>query len=445
MSLIALVVDDEYLDSMYSLNLKVYTGSEVIVKKSVDEVLKVLEVIPGMDLIIIHQSFANSEDLRKLEQFVEASLSTYIRKICIGEKLEPDYFDHVVEDEKDIQSLLRFSAQLLGITAKDMAKKLISQLFPIPTTYFRKLAKTNVDIFSRSVDSSNEELYYKVLDAYGKVPEKFVENKLAQGVPNLFVMAEDRVKFTNYYSDEMLKRIDFESDPNKVLGIVEESMEHVRSSISESLDISPKAIELADKAIEKIITSVKSAGKLKDFLERLLKNSKSFSFQHSQMITYICFHMLKNLNYEREAQKKLAFSAFYHDIVLSNDKLVRIHSRKDAVDANLSERDFMLVEQHAQLASRLVLSIPSRPLGTEVIIKEHHGAKNGVGFNSDLKNVELDRLSMVFMVAEDFVHTYFNYKGRGSILEYTLDKMFEKYPMTSAWDKTIKSLADLQV
>ncbi len=41
-------------------------------------------------------------------------------------------------------------------------------------------------------------------------------------------------------------------------------------------------------------------------------------------------------------------------------------------------------------------------MGVFQVVKEHHGAKNGIGFN-DSQSISLQSLSMFYLIVEDFV------------------------------------------
>jgi uncharacterized spore protein YtfJ len=101
-----------------------------------------------------------------------------------------------------------------------------------------------------------------------------------------------------------------------------------------------------------------------------------------------------------EQEEKLAFISYFHDIVLPNDKLARIHSKEEMRAANLSPQEKALVEKHAQMAGEIVHRFPKLPMGVDAIIKQHHGQLNGIGF-SDHYGANISPVAIVFILSEE--------------------------------------------
>ena len=69
--------------------------------------------------------------------------------------------------------------------------------------------------------------------------------------------------------------------------------------------------------------------------------------------------------------------------------------------AKLSSRENDALLNHAHHAATLVQTFPRLPQGVDIIIKQHHGSTNGVGF-PEVLTAAISPLAIFFMVIEDF-------------------------------------------
>lgn len=70
---------------------------------------------------------------------------------------------------------------------------------------------------------------------------------------------------------------------------------------------------------------------------------------------------------------------------------------------------------------------PEVPIRVSQIVKEHHGAKNGIGFNENM-NITLQPLSILFVVVEDFVSKFLDMKNPSiDDIKLMLQKLKTKY------------------
>jgi HD-GYP domain-containing protein (c-di-GMP phosphodiesterase class II) len=440
-----LLVDDPLLEDVYSLNLKMYTDTDSLIKRTSEEVIALFEHIPGVDLIIIKETSENSKAAKEILEFLEDTDRNYIPKILVGDDRSSSGYNAVLERGSGIKELVKASAKLLGITAKDIATRLTPEFMPIPSNYFKSLKKVNVDIYKRSVDENGKAMYYKTLDAHADVPNEFAENMIKTNHRNLFILSKDRLKFTNFYTQQMIARVQETEDPGEKAQLLESAMSYIQESIGENLNISEEVMEMADVSIKETLKMIEDSNALKHFMKNLLDNTNGFGFRHCQMITYIAFHILDKVDWgSREQQEKLSFVAFFHDIVLQNEKMMKVHTQLDLDSVELEEKEHRTVEHHAYLAADLVSRLPNCPIGADQIIKQHHGAQNGVGFPKEFHH-SLMPLSMVFMVAEEFVHAYLKTATENYIFSETLARIRRKFPDKGHWKKIIEALALIDV
>src|SRR5690606_13376992 len=111
----------------------------------------------------------------------------------------------------------------------------------------------------------------------------------------------------------------------------------------------------------------------------MINNKSGYLFKHTQILTYVCLHIIKNIDWgSPEQEEKICFISLFHDIVLENDEMAQIHSTQELRSAKLNTQERMLVERHAQMSAELVAKFPHSPMGADQIIRQHHGMLNGI-------------------------------------------------------------------
>ena len=78
--------------------------------------------------------------------------------------------------------------------------------------------------------------------------------------------------------------------------------------------------------------------------------------------------------------------------------------------SKLSSDNKNIINNHALQSSLIIERFPKVPTGTDIIIKEHHGSKSGIGLPDSL-SISISPLSMMFIVVEHFVGEFLKIKG----------------------------------
>lgn len=435
-----LLIDDPLLEDIYSLNLKMYTDTDALVKRSCADVKSLFEHIPAVDLIIARDNEAEVSTALEIYEFLKDTGRDYIPIIVLGNKKYT--FANVLDPKADVSKLIKLAAKLLGITAKDIANRLMPEFLPIPLSHFQNLDTVNIDVFKRSSEENGNSMYYKCFEAHRPITAKDIENVRKMGHRHLYIMSGERLKFTNFFTRQVVLKVREEKDPAKKNQLLQQAVDFVRSEASSTLNLSEETLEVANVAIEETLNMIEKSNALKHFMKTLLENTSGFGFQHCQMITYVAFHIIEKMEWgSKEQQQKLSFVAFFHDIVLQEEDHIKIHSQLDFDSTELDERSKKLITNHAYLACDLVSRIPNAPMGADQVIKQHHGAYNGVGFPKEYHHA-LSPLAIVFMVAEEFVHNLLKNKDSFDFAE-GMARIRRKFPNSGKWKQTITTLESL--
>jgi HD-GYP domain-containing protein (c-di-GMP phosphodiesterase class II) len=437
LSLTLLVENNPRIESFYMLNLSTWLGLEIVAKQRAEFAIKLLEAEAAkIGLIIVRAVIDGEETAKLLVDYVQKKdLKIPIIEIGPGKEV-PGCFAHV-PNSLQLKILIQSAAKALNITAKDMSQKVVPDRFPIPITYFKVIKRSVCPVYSQDVDDPN--VFHL---RFGKL-EEFEESKILalieEGVTHLYVDKLDRLEFVNNVTSELMSLIDGgDLSVDEQISATDKSMELLSKKLL-TIGVNEETIKLANKNLDTLKKNVKANPKMSKLLERLLANRSSYLFKHTQILTYICMHIIKNIDWgNTEQEEKISFIAFFHDIALESDEQAKIKSTLELKKAQFTPQERSLVERHAQLSAELVSKFPHAPMGADQIIRQHHGTLNGVGFSEHYGN-NVSPIAVVFIVAEEFTRIIMARENGPFDRPEMLRELKEEFP-TSRFQKVIDLL-----
>lgn len=404
MSQVILISDNEVINSLYEVNLRAYVGTNVTVKRSLHEAMKLIMLSPNVDAVICFRALNNEDNtIEKFHEFITTE-GLVIPVVVLGEPKKPLSNTIVIKNKYDIQSLLRSVAKVLEITAKDMAQLQVPKYFPVPLKLFSQLKKSHCDIFFRSKKDDFEYEYFKIVEEdkdIGISLKKYHD----EGVEHLYIDASERLRFIDKTSGlivEALNRKDISTEERVV--ITTQGMGIVAEDIFENHVISEAVANISNACMHSVKEIVKDVPKIRNLLAMLIANKSDYVYKHSVLATYIATEIIKNISWgSQEQQDKIAFAFFFHDIYLVPvlKKYTDVFSEEDLLfKDNVEEADKKIVIEHAKMAGELVKTFPKCPMGADMIITQHHGMTGGQGFAVSYKD-DISPLSKIMIIAED--------------------------------------------
>lgn len=400
MSLTLLVENNPKIESFYKLNLTTWVGLQTITKKSAELAIKLLDAgTTTVQLIIVRAKIEQEDSAAEIVKYLQGKKLS-IPVIVIGPGKEvPGSFAHV-PNSLELKILVKSCAQALGITAKDMSNKVVPNYFPVPIRYFREIKRPVCPVYAQ--DRGNPKKYFLQLEKLKDYDPSLIDQLVEEGVENLFINKMDRLDFVNNVTSELMARLkDEELSDDEQVSAGEKNLELLSQKLL-TIGVSEETIALAKKNIESMRNSAKKHPNLSSLIERLLSNKAGFLYQHTQILTYVCLHIIGNIDWgTAEQEEKISFIALFHDIALETDEQAKIHSMPDLKKSSIPDDKKTLVEKHAQMAAEYVAKFPHAPMGADQIIRQHHGALNGVGF-TDHYGANVSPMAIVFIVAEEF-------------------------------------------
>lgn len=435
MSHAILISNNEVTNNLYEVNLRAYVGVSLTIKKNLSGAIALLEQVPKVDAIICFRELNEKDEaIAKLHEFLKEK-GWEIPVIVLGEPNKKLENSIVINNRYDIRGLLRAMARILEISAKDMAEREVPKYYPIPIKIFSSLEQSVCDIYFRSKSGDFEYEYFKIIEKgaeIGNSLQKYVE----QGVEELFIDAQMRLKFINKASGVVVKELSREGLSNEEkIELTSQGMGIVAEEIFETEEVSEEIAQISQACVESMTSVIQDTPKLKTMLQMLLDNKADFGYKHSVLSAFIASGIIKNISWGSAEQiAKVSFALFFHDIYLVPifKKYPDCTNEEDLLFRNdVTDKEKDIVLDHAKLAGQLVKTFPRCPMGADMIVTQHHGVTSGKGFAVNFKD-DISPLSKIIIVAEDVASEMLTKlkngdKKRLADKELYLEKLREKY------------------
>jgi HD-GYP domain-containing protein (c-di-GMP phosphodiesterase class II) len=415
-----LVINQENFRNICEINLNCYVGAKIDFAINSSDALEKLET-NNYGLVVTKKIILDPKAIKI--PHIELGLSSQ----------KPVSGKHFISNSFEIKPLIKTAAQILNVTADDMYKLAVPEFYPFASNIFKQVETAPYNIYQK-IDGE-----YKLLfPAQSKVQKSIIE-LLQQNDPNLYVEKNNRLKFVNYVTCENIAKIkDKELNNEELQDKAQNCYEHLKEKI-EKFGITDETVELAKKNIKTVHNVCKKYPNIKSLLSRLLKDQSNYLFKHTQLITYFGMHLLDHLDWGAKKEVKECFSyvAFFHDIALETQEQAEVSSNLEYKNFKGSEHEKNLINRHAQIAAELVSKMPKIPPSVDLIIKQHHGILNGLGF-SDHYSGNLSPLAITFIICEELT-TILLEQGKEFNESISINMLREKFS-TKRFEKIINSL-----
>lgn len=421
-----LLSDHSVLNDLYAFNLKAYTDIDLSVVDKLEEALAL--VSSDIDVIISLGQIEGADCPEALFQKVE-SLGQSTPLVVIGEKSSLSHSNKVytLPPTLNIPLVVKTIAQVLGITAKDMAAKEVPDFYPIPLSLLRQFETSPCDVFVKIGRSGPYEFSQCLAEGENLRPNEKIDSYADSGVHNLYIPSEKRLLIVNQATKIVMETLD---DPNLSLQdkiqTTEQGYDVVGGVLGEDPKVTPEIIEISRKCMESVTDIVHNVPRLKGLIGTMLQNKTGYLYLHSVMGTYVSRHIIKEISWgSDEHAEKLSFVFFFHDIFLAPifAKYPSLKSEENLIfQDGITEKEKEIIINHARLCSEMVKNFPRCPMGADAIILQHHGTTNGMGFALDYKD-DISPLAKVLIISEAFIDEIIKYKD--SSREINLEEIIE--------------------
>ena len=445
MSQTLIVHDNSSLVDLLGLNLPTFVGTDVISKKNFKEAQMLMEVHPGIHLIICGDKIgteATAELIHKMNQKSKKPSDI----IILGEKSSVPASPHIIylPQNAEVKQMVQAAAKLLKVTPKKMMELSVPDFFPVAASLCNNIKIVPCEIFILEGEAN----YVSKFAEGSVVRPADVKELIESGHTTVYVNADKRLKFVNHVTTNLMSRLNDKnmSAEEKVSAASEAHQVVQEEVIKGEFPLSKATEELITSTLRTCIDVAKVNPSVASLLKKLFSNRSSFLYRHTQLIIYLTQHILSNTEWGTSEQKeKLAFVAFFHDICLSDDKLAKINNDfAVSNDETISMMDKEAVLKHARSAAEIVQKIATAPLGSDVIIMQHHGMTSGQGFAKSFTN-SISPLAIVFIISEELATQILELNSFEDLPAHQEDiflKLSSKFPRSN-YQKVIETVRKL--
>lgn len=425
MSKTLIVSDNAILNQLYIVNLEAYLATEVVIVLSTTKALELLSLGNLYDLILT-VNIIDGQDSAILIHNLLVKKDLKIPLLVIGNPVSKIDNVVIVQSSYHLKSLLRACAQLLGVTAKDMASLDVPDYFSVNTNFLIRLTEAPCSIYLQ-VKNNNEKSIFMIVLKKGKKSKKIIEKFMSEGVDTLFVNSFDRLIIVNQVSVILCdfiqnrEQVGIPQDMAKLdagFEFVVNEFAQVPAAVSDIMNISNACINV----MQSVVKDISSLGTL---LNLFTSNQKGYLYSHSILTSYIAAHVLNTISWGGISHvEKINFVIFFHDIMLAPvyQNHPTLKYEEDLIFSDeLSDKEKEVVLNHARLAAEIIVTYKRTPIGADLLIKQHHGMTNGVGFANDFKE-DISPLSKVIIISEAFIEIYMKGKDEDPKFEIDLEK-----------------------
>ncbi|MDO9183376.1 MAG: hypothetical protein Q7U04_13260 [Bacteriovorax sp.] len=428
MAQVILIADNKTLNDLIAINLTTYLGVDLIQRSNAQETLSLLAILPNVDLIITTNEVEDEQTAFILSQYIATNkLETGLIILGSDHSISNDFTINIT-NPKDWEQVIHGAAKVLGINENVLAQKAIPDYISVPVRYFLNLSNTNCDVFIRIKKSPTQYQFIKRIHNGDTFSKESIKRYLEQGLENFHIAKDHHKDFSIFLSNKLVEKIDTpEMEPTQRIQIMGESYEVAIKEISK-LGFNSETIQLAEAIIKNMVKNFEKSPEMSNLLHKVINSQTGLLFQRCHMTSVVACEIIKNLKIdEPDSFEKIAYAAFFHDIMLADrEDLSKINSFDELEKANLNEEDWDMVFNHAMEASILIRKHPEAPAGVDEIIKNHHGTSNGKGFSNSIE--KFSDLSKVFIIAHHFVLELIRFKEIGGDPTPVTEDLYRRYP-----------------
>ncbi len=441
-----LISNNNFLDSLYELNLRAYVGIDLVVHSNRSSLQKeISKKYLGERIFLV----SSSKVIDFKETFESLKSDSQNKIYLIGEITNSDLdalgfeVNKIFKNKYDLREMIRAFAKKLNVTAKDMIELNIPDYYPVSSKIFKFLKSSSVDVFN-----INEGEYALLFKASAAVDVDLITEE----DEFLYINANERLKFINHSSVLIIEELrNEELTTFEKVELVSQGAQFVAEQISESEELTTELTEISNLCVKAFKNISSGVPKAKNLIQILLENKDGFIYSHSIFATYISRELISKMPWgSKEQQEKVAFVLFFHDLFL-----VPIYAKYDAVDEeellfrdDVTEVDKEVIFDHAYLASNFIRGYPKAPMGADTLLAQHHGSTSGKGFPGIFGD-DISPLAKVILISHDIAkHVFENVsdgqKSQAFDKKLIVSKLKERY-QRHTYKKIIEAFMDVDL
>lgn len=362
---------------------------------------------------VIFSFLRPKDDICRLYRYVRCSnLNSRLIFFCEDKSLISDFiqYDHNVKVvDQDFESFLKTDSNFLF---KETERE---EFIQIPIRVFLGLEKVSANLFLKL----SEHKKIKVLNAGAHDLVQKIEKFIAKDCEFVYVLKKEYPTIVEELARNTEAPFFHDLEPSLKSMYTKDVFDFVYYSLH-IIGLNQETFQSTNKLLNLVSSCVKDHESFEERWERLCLK-RNYLSEHTLMLSYLSSAIVDEMKLPSiDANLKLVASSVFHDIALSSGKVERLIDsiHKDSF-SRIERKNF---ENHIQEAVEFVQSINGLSSDVDTIISQHHEKEDGSGFPRGLEARHIHKLSIIFIVAHEFIQEL--YSGDFSI--YHRNKVIAK-------------------
>lgn len=441
MAQILLIESEDSMRSILKLNLMKSVGCDVIETKSAVDAISLLEILPNLDLVICREQVGIEKTAFLLANLFEKENKS-IPLMVIGKAISQYKHLTVIDFTQPWQTIVLAAGKVLGMDISLDENRNTNEYVPVGVEYFLNITSTSMgcDVFIR-VKKGDDHQYIKRLYSTDSFTREDIGKYISGGLKDFYILRDHFSQFVNFATSQLTLKLENKNlSSSDRIKLTSEAYEITLDRIN-TIGVDEHTVEIIEESIRSMQVSLEEENALSKFLQALRSNKLSYAYSHCYLCSLILHKVVSSFDWDSaQVKEKFTYVAYFHDISLK-ENLMKFNNEEHVLKSiNLNREERELIMNHANKSAAIIEKFQNVPPGVAAIVKEHHGAKSGIGFPTTL-SIAISPMSMMFVVVENFVDEFLKIDGAPQAHDF--ERIFEllknKYDKVT-YEQTVNAL-----
>jgi hypothetical protein len=369
-------------------------GVSPLIRDSYDEFNSLISLLDKIDFLIIDEP-EDSDLAIKLLGLIHEKKNSF-KDLFLLVKKSINFEGAKVFFKKDLEKLID-EMKLIIQSGEKKTEGYIS--IPIDSLVHFKFLP--FDLFVRI----SEEKFIKRIPAHEEIDDQTFTSFMQRGITELYFEKRFNRDFSMMLINTMINEVEKDYDSLNEKLTASQNVFNTTQQIVSKLGFKPKIVEVCESVLNQIMTDVNGGrDAFAKFLDQLRSQSDlNINYRLMELTCFTATQILNEIDQGLDPQKvkRIIFASMFCDFSLTEPNQINIRSQEQLQKLPIQSQK--VINEHALRASELILSYENAPLEAASIIKQHHGAPNGIGFPTEISPKILP-LAKVFMVAQEVAY-----------------------------------------
>ncbi len=381
------------------LYLAAFNDIAIVSVESISDSIRLFDKNPIYDCIFIGNSLTVDGEAKDLTNKIKDYVSTHAKCKVIGTNKGLSTQDWVFYVPSMAPPFKIIDAVRYGLSLPE--DSVTHKYATVPIFCLNYFKEAPCDIFFRIGSNPQDATYVKRFNEKDSIDSQDISRYVEKNVKQIFILSERLDEFSSTISTKIVKKVSsLEGDVNQ-LDVATEALDYA-SHFLKSHGINAHSQKIAQEVITNILSSVEKMDKKKAKLFNDILNTKEdFYHKHVSLTALLASSVLEELKWDtsEDSHSALTCAAYFHNFFISEEADISCVTNSGLNQFD-SEEKRAKIHDHAQLAASFVKDLKSIPYDVPMLILEHHGSTQGVGFPDQKRNSS--QLSSLFMIVNEF-------------------------------------------